>query len=338
MLGPVHDLEFLTKKASDSVDLSTLTKAQQQAREGLEELTEAYADLDLRDDIGIAVIGSLGRYERTQGSDLDIVLLTELSEYDDRVRDIDRQIAERAVERGFELSNPKGHPKFSIYSPSMLSHVIGEDPDRNTLMTVRMCLLLESVGVGGADCVRAAKERLMDAYLAKNSLRDCVPPRFLLNEVVRFWRTMAVDFEGKMRRREDRGWVLRNGKLRTVRKMLYASGLLPVLECARLQADEMKPFLTERLRLRPTNRVAEAFMAYGMPDDGARALRAYCDFLEILDSATDRQALEEMDKEDREESELWHRVRQSGLAFHRSLTALLFDSDLGATTREYAVL
>ncbi len=45
-----------------------------------------------------------------------------------------------------------------------------------------------------------------------------------------------------------------------------------------------------------------------------------------------------MAKESRGNSALWQRVRQSGTLFHDSLTALLYDSELGPTTREYAVL
>jgi predicted nucleotidyltransferase len=331
-------IDQLIAAAGGSYNLTTLEKAQRQAAGAVEDLREAYAHLPLDDDVGLVVIGSIGRHERTQGSDLDILILSERDSDDPRLLDIDIALGKLAVERGFELSNPTGHPKFGIYKPSKLAHEIGEDADSNTMMTVRMCLLLEAIAVGGDPCVAAARELLMETYLAKNNLRDGVPPRFLLNEVVRFWRTMAVDFEGKMRRRADQGWGLRNGKLRTVRKMLYASGLLPVLECERLSADLMRPFLDERLALRPADRVAAAFLQHGLIDDGARALQAYSDFLAIIDDPDDRDELDRMNRGARSGSALWERVQSNGRTLHASLTALLFDSELGPTTREYAVL
>jgi Nucleotidyltransferase domain len=331
-------IDRLVAAAGVGYDLTTLLRAQRDAVDAVDVLRTAYIDLPLGDDIGIAVIGSIGRHERTQGSDLDILILSERDRRDPDLMAIDEAVATLAQEQGFELSNPTGHPKFDVYKPSELAREIGEDADSNTRMTVRMCLLLESVSVAGNNTVTATKELLMDTYLAKNHLRDGVPPRFFLNEIVRFWRTMAVDFEGKMRRRSDRGWALRNGKLRTVRKMLYVSGLLPLLQCERLTAEDMRPFLSDRFELRPTNRVASAFYEYGLYDDGARALQAYSDFLAILNNADDRSALDAMEKDAREDSQLWQRVRLSGRRFHSSLTALLYDSDLGPITREYAVL
>jgi predicted nucleotidyltransferase len=331
-------LDDLVDAAGGGVELSTLRDAQSSARDGIDQLRDAYADVNAQADVGLAIIGSIGRYERTQESDLDILILTEREEDDPVVEEIDRVVAERAQELGFKLSNPTGHPKFGIYKPSAISQEIGEDADTNTTMTVRMCLLLESVAVAGGPVVDSCKQLLMDTYLSKNSLRSSIPPRFLLNEVVRFWRTMAVDYEGKMRRRADRGWALRNGKLRTVRKMLYASGLLPVLECHRFTGDEILPFLADRFDMRPADRVASSFLEYDLADDGARALAAYCGFLRILNDSDERKELDSMGSGARETSPLWRRVREDSRVFHDSLTALLYDSSLGPTTREYAVL
>jgi hypothetical protein len=59
-----------------------------------------------------------------------------------------------------------------------------------------------------------------------------------VNDIVRFWRTMAVDFASKQRDRGGDGWGLRNAKLRMSRKLIFAAGLLTCFSC---QLDENLP-------------------------------------------------------------------------------------------------
>jgi hypothetical protein len=56
--------------------------------------------------------------------------------------------------------------------------------------------------------------RVLDRYL-NDAVKDYRPPRFLLNDLVRYWRTIGVAFEGKHRdtRGNDPKWVTRNAKL-----------------------------------------------------------------------------------------------------------------------------
>jgi hypothetical protein len=84
-----------------------------------------------------------------------------------------------------------------------------------------MLFILESVAVCGADVHLRARTSLISGYLDAN-VKDYRPPRFLLNDLVRYWRTIAVDFESKMRARKGEGWGLRNAKLRLSRKTLFA--------------------------------------------------------------------------------------------------------------------
>jgi len=50
----------------------------------------------------------------------------------------------------------------------------------------------------GTPAWRAGREHVLDGYL-RGDVKDHRPPRFFLNDVIRYWRTITVDFVGKER-------------------------------------------------------------------------------------------------------------------------------------------
>ena len=131
---------------------------------------------------------------------------------------------------------------------------------------------------------------VLDSYL-EDATKDFRPPRFLLNDLVRYWRTICVDFVGKQREDEEK-WGLRNAKLRTGRKVLFAAGLLPILLCDRHRqaADARLPRRAVAARRRPIAS-PRAFAAYDLLDSGGRALDAYDRWIGMLDDDATRAEL-----------------------------------------------
>lgn len=314
-----------------------ITEARTHTRKAIAELREKLAREDLPCGVSVCVFGSWAREELTPGSDDDWALLVAEPPaiYD---KDVVRAmaIAQQHLEsKGREpgVQGVFGVP-FDVYT---LEHNVGLDADTNTNLTRRMLLLLESVGVSG-DVHERGWEKVLARYM-NDGVKPYHIPTFLLNDLIRYWRTICVDFEGKHRDTpaDDPKWVSRNAKLRTSRKLLFAGGLIPILLCELYDRDEMTPFLKRWLSAPPLDRIATAFRWADAESEGARALAAYDRWLAIQLSESDRAELGALRRDTRRDSELFREIDNLGKQFERALLALLFESRLAVLSRQALV-
>lgn len=275
--GPAGALERLAAQCGEG--FPNLIAARRHTAERLEEMRARVASIALPGDASIVLFGSWGRGELTEHSDDDWLLLV-----DGPVCDGVHGPAVEALREllGVEDRKPGTQGIFgAAASAQVLADRIGLDEDTNRSLTRRMLLLLESVPIAGDAVYGRCWGPVLDTYL-DDSTEDYRPPRFLLNDLVRYWRTICVDFVGKQREDEEK-WGLRNAKLRTGRKVLFAAGLLPILLCDRHRRGEMRAFLVEQLRAPATDRLAAAFHSYDLADSGGRSLDAYDRWIGMID-------------------------------------------------------
>lgn len=309
-------------------------------------------DLPKDENAAVVLMGSWGRHELTGGSDDDYVVLVRglamPAAADDGAREAGPattttprpspdDVATRFARDPEGFSSPGRTRVFAgvVHSADLLQ--VGLDDDTNSNLTRRMLLVLESVAACNPAVLAGVRRDVIHDYL-RDALRDHRPPRFLLNDLVRYWRTIGVDFVAKDRERAGAGWGLRNAKLRTSRKLLFASGLLPVLRCHELQAEAIAPFLAEQFAMPPTDRVADAFLRYNAADEGAAALAAYDAFIALLDDDAARAELRAIDnRAAADASPRWREIAELGATIERSLLALLFETELGPVTQRYAI-
>ena len=281
-------------------------------------------------DVAVVLLGSWGRGELTSGSDDDVLVVTTGA----RRPGLRPAVSELLPAFG-GASGAQGTFDDVVTVEELAT--IGLEEDSNRVLTRRMLVLLESAPLLGAEVHREVLRRLLDGYLG-GERRDRRPPRFLLNDVIRYWRTVAVDFEAKARAGDDGKWALRHAKLRTSRTMLFAGGLLPLLECHHVTADDAPALLLRELLQPPTDRIASAFLRYEAVDAGVRTLGAYDRFLAVLDDPVRRSALERLPRAEARQEPVFQECRRLGREIQQGLTALLFEREpLRRLIRQYGV-
>ena len=330
MSAAASALERLAAHGADG--FPHLLAARARTEEGLAGLRARFVDVDLPDDAAVVMFGSWGRRELTAHSDDDWLLLVDGPRRDG----LDGAVGAVRGVLGAQRAAPGLQGTFGLagFGRDLVEHIgLADDDNRN--LTQRMLLMLESAPVVGDAVHRAVWDQVLARYLAE-SRTDRRPPRFFLNDVMRYWRTIAVDFAGK-HRDDDAKWGLRNAKLRTSRKMLFAGGLVPALRCHTLRHADAAAFLAQQLALPATDRVADAFLAAGHHDAGVRCLGAYDRWTGMVADAAVRDELASLDRASAMGSATFVEVRRLAAELQNGLLALLFETSLAPAVREYAI-
>ncbi len=314
-------------------ELPELLAARARTRDAVAARRAALGALPLDPGASVVLFGSWGRGELTRRSDDDWALLVDGAERAGVEPEPDR-LAAALGQEGTRAPGRSGVFGGRIFCDDLLSR-IGLDADSNTNLTRRMLLMLESQPVAGVAVHRRCWERVLDGYL-EDADRPYRPPRFFLNDLIRYWRTICVDFVGKEREGSEK-WGIRNAKLRTSRKVLFAGGLVPLLQSHRFGREDRRAYLAAQLAAPATDRLAAAFLDCGARDAGVRALSAYDRWLGVLDDEQRRAELEALTKETAPASAVFRDVRRHAAELERGLLVLLFDTELLPHVREHGI-
>jgi hypothetical protein len=175
----------------------------------LKRLIEASHKLDARGEpLCIYVTGSYGRLEASSESDLDLFFLLDSP---DPLRLVKRLSWLRLSGDLIALVEGKGFPEFSgdgefleVHNVARMHDQLGSrTEDSENTFTARLLLLLDSRPIFGNDLYERLLRKVVDFYFEDFSGHaDEFRPTFLINDILRFWRTLCINYE--YRRRKDR--------------------------------------------------------------------------------------------------------------------------------------
>lgn len=304
-------------------------------------------------DVDLVVFGSLARNECTESSDVDWTLLIDGQSRPEHYSfgHIVRDQLEKA-----KMQEPGSTGMFGqiTFGHDLINYIGGED-DTNHNTSRRILMLLESDNIvwsgstkGGTAYERIIKGILNQYFEHDSGFRSDIGaitkvPRFLLNDIIRFWRTMCVDFAYKQKEQQGKKWALRNIKLRISRKLIYVKGLLMCISCYnndKLKIEDIEEHLKNMATMKPLDLLIKVCLENQVDEtDLVELLSAYDEFLQLLNDNKKRKVLTNLEMLEVYENVIFMDARAITDKFQKALTNifLLKESRLKEFTLKYGI-
>ena len=178
--------------------------------------------------ISIFVVGSLARNEVGDNSDLDIFLISK--------NEIPNLEQIHIFSKLIEINKRLNFPPFSNDGQFLTIHNLQDlknkagypEDDSLNLFTTRMLMILESKVIYNEKLYREILSEIIEHYLRDRQGHDEFKPLFLLNDVLRFWRTLCLNYEA-LRHDTDRPWRKKNINLKYSRLITVFSTVLTIV-------------------------------------------------------------------------------------------------------------
>lgn len=157
----------------------------------------------------IYATGSLARLEANSESDLDAFFLLTGCEQDsplDRIREVKflKAVIDVAENTGFPDFSGDGEYLRFLHIDDVISNIGGRADDYQNSFTARMLLILESSHLYNQQAFEEIRRRIVDHYFVDyHSHSQDFRPIFLINDILRFWRTLCLNYENNRQWRVD---------------------------------------------------------------------------------------------------------------------------------------
>lgn len=301
--------------------------------ERLGQLRERVADIpELKSsDLGLCIYatGSYGRKEASRYSDLDLFFVHK----DRPISKIEKTLVDASlikITREMEFGDFSGDGEYlQVHDlKEILDNLGNREDDYRNFFTARMLLLLESTPIFNDAVYAGSIKAVVDAYYRDyHGHEKDFRPVFLANDIVRFWKTLCLNYEHSRNRRgaaKKSSAHIKNLKLKFSRMLTcFSTVLLLARHYKQLAPDQ----LAELVRMPPLERLRES--ASGIPD-GESSLRQLLDdyswFLEVTDRPKEELLQWITDRSARDQA--FERARTFGHEMYNLLFKISQDGDL----------
>jgi predicted nucleotidyltransferase len=214
----------------------------------------------------VYAIGSFGRREASSNSDVDLFIVSLgadknhchwLSKLDEILLKADLIGTTRRL--GFPAFSREGKFLQHHTAQNLIDTTGTEDDDATNTFTARLLLLLESRPLLGGEIHKKTIDDVIAKYWKEfPDHTDCFMPAYLANDILRYWRTLCLNYEARTSEEtpNDRAKrKLANYKLKHSRMLTCYSALLFLLD-AYVQRRTVTPEdAREMVALTPTSRI-----------------------------------------------------------------------------------
>lgn len=270
-----------------------------------------------RPEVCVYAAGSLGRLEVGKVSDLDVFLFADRPSKRESERSLTRLQEIEVLSELIHINSQMQLPPFSGDGEYFKVHEVGNllkgtgtsTDDSENLFTTRLLLLMESKCLSNDVLYESATRRIVDMYLRDGKGKSEYRPLFMLNDVLRYWRTLCLNYE-RTRHDPDKPWWKKNLNLKFSRKLTVFSSVLAIL-CIHVDAfDKFAPLSA----MTPMQRFAHSLDTM----DDNTLLSGFKQFLDNYEEFLAAKSHEELEKLSEKQ------------ALHFSATARHFDAFLHA--------
>ena len=201
-LQPADEQLFQFRANFSRMKLAELAKRLRTAKR-----TDAFSNLT------IYAAGSYGRLEASEHSDIDLFfVLTNCRNSYEEIRVPEIRLLSELVDIGYMMSFPKfsndGHFLKLLFLNDILDNLGSPADDYYNHFTARMLLLLESTPVYGTGVYSHLLDETVASYFRDYEHHPSdFRPTFLINDIIRFWKTLCLNYEHKRNQQEARATI-----------------------------------------------------------------------------------------------------------------------------------